>query len=81
MNLVERFNQFLWRKDAAEVAANEAMILAIEYKWWSVTQPTRIFDIRELPEGMDIEPFLKLKEQEHFNKFITEFYGKIEGQV
>lgn len=59
---------------AFEAYATEAKKLAVEYKWWSVTQPIKIFDIKELPEGMDIEPFLKLKEQEQFDKFLDEYY-------
>jgi hypothetical protein len=55
-------------------SAEETQRLAIEYKWWSVTQSARLFDVKELPEGMDIEDFLKIKEREQFNRFVEEYY-------
>ena len=76
--LVKRFekinSRMLSQHGNAISSATEAMKLAIEYKWWSVAQPTRIFDIKELPEGMDIEDFLKIKDEERFNKFVEEYY-------
>jgi hypothetical protein len=85
--LVERFERLIWEStpgagyledlDISYVTRDcvkEAMKLAIEYKWWSVSQPVRIFNINELPEGMDIEDFLKIRDEEQFNKFVEEYY-------